>query len=50
VFNPGTPANRPNNSNILGAPAQPQRTAPQVNLNAGEIDVDVPAFLRRGGQ
>lgn len=50
VFNPGTPANRPNNSNILGAPAQPQRNAPQVNLNAGEIDVDVPAFLRRGGQ
>lgn len=51
VFNPSSQANR-NNSNVLGAAPQqqPQRTTPQVNLNAGEIDVDVPAFLRRGGQ
>ncbi len=50
VFNPGNQANRNSNNTILGAAPQPQRTAPQVNLNAGEIDVDVPAFLRRGGQ
>ena len=51
VFNPSSQANR-NNSNVLGAAPQQQqqRTTPQVNLNAGEIDVDVPAFLRRGGQ